>query len=192
MNDNRIMVGNGNTVGAVTVSSDATLHPNFENKKRRVSWPDWEERVSVLCDTLKKTDWLFVYGIPRGGVTLSTMLSHRLGIPMVADAPGYWMLDWYHWRMRQNIELKSTCRNILVVDAICDTGKTINYIMKDIDNNVKLTKDDNTNGYEIKIAAVDVDPKAEDKVDYYVNLKNPKHWLVYPWEVGSQELKGGL
>ena len=183
MNDNRIMVGNGNTVGAVTVSSDATLHPNFENKKYRVSWPDWEERVSVLCDTLKKTDWLFVYGIPRGGVTLSTMLSHRLGIPMVSDAPGYWMLDWYHWRMRQNIPLKSECKNILVVDALIDTGNTIEYLKE------QFTKLDTKEDYNFSIAVVDADPKSVDKVDYHVRLKNPKHWLVYPWEIGSQELK---
>ena len=54
MNDNRIMVGNGNTVGSVVVSGNAEQHPNFQNTKHFVSWADWEERVTILCDALKK------------------------------------------------------------------------------------------------------------------------------------------
>ena len=65
----------------------------------------------------------------KSAETLSTMISHRLGIPMVSDAPSHWMLDWYHWRMRQSIELKSTSRTIIVADAICDSGKTIDLII---------------------------------------------------------------
>jgi len=190
MNDNRIMVGNGNTVGTVAVSGDSIEHPNFSNTKDYVGWGQWDENVSKLCKVIKK-EYLFVYGIPRGGVTLSTMISHRLGIPMVSDAPGYWMLDWYHWRMKQGIDLQSTCKNILIVDAICDTGKTLDYMTKDIGDNVNLT-DDSGEKYTYDIGVVDIDPTVIDKIDYHVNIKDPNLWLVYPWEVGSKELKGGL
>tara|TARA_B100000131_G_C18124205_1_gene614086 strand:+ start:4404 stop:4961 length:558 start_codon:yes stop_codon:yes gene_type:complete len=183
MEDKRTMIGNGNIVGSIAISGDAKQHPNFDNTRSYVGWADWEENVCELRDQLKLKDWLFVYGIPRGGVTLSTMLSHKLGIPMVADAPGYWMLDWYHWRMRQNIPLKSECKNILVVDALIDTGNTIEYLKE------QFTKLDTKEDYNFSIAVVDADPKSVDKVDYHVRLKNPKHWLVYPWELGSQELK---
>ena len=110
---------------------------------------------------------------------------------MLSDEPGYWMLDWYHWRMRKGIELQSECKNILIVDAICDTGKTIDYLMKDIEGNVKMTNDSDV-GYTFDIAVVDVDPAVMDKVQYHVNVKNPKQWLVYPWEVGSKELEGEI
>jgi len=192
MKDNRIMVGNGNVVGSDlgSISGDSVEHPNFNNKKTHVGWPLWEENVSTLCNSLDK-EYLFVYGVPRGGVTLSTMISHRLGIPMISDSPSYWMLDWYHWRMRQGVELESQCKNILIADAICDSGKTINYLMKDIDNNIKMTNDSDE-GYTFDVGVIDVDPAALDKVDYYVNVKNPNKWLVYPWEVGSKELEGGI
>lgn len=189
MNDNRIMVSNGNVVGAESISGDSVDHPNFSNNKHYVGWPIWEENVAELCHRLSKDEWLFVYGIPRGGVTLSTMISHRLGIPMVSEPPKNWMLDWYHWRMRQNIDLENTCKNILIADSICDTGKTIDYIQKEIHSNPSLSGDHPQKEYTFKISVVDVDPKVVDIVDYHVNIKDPKQWLVYPWEHGSQELK---
>ena len=192
MKDNRIMVGNGNVVGTdlTALSGDSVAHPNFSNTKNYIGWSQWDENVTSLCKSFDK-EYLFVYGVPRGGVTLSTMVSHRLGIPMIADQPGYWMLDWYHWRMRQGVELQSECKNILIVDAICDTGKTIDYLMKDIESNVKMT-DDSGEGYTFDVAVVDVDPTVLNKVQYHVNIKNPKQWLVYPWEVGSKELEGKI
>ena len=182
MKDDRIMTANGNVVGHVKVSSDAQYHPNFTNEKSYRGWAQWEEDVAELCGQLKDKDYLFVYGIPRGGVTLSTMISHRLGIPMVADAPGYWMLNWYHWRMRQNIKLESQSKNILIVDLICDTGATIDHIKKEVH---AIANGDEMN---YTFAVADVDPGVIQKVDKYVNVKG-KEWLVYPWESGSHELK---
>ncbi len=182
MKDERVMTANGNIVGAVKVSSNAKDHPNFDNSKIYKGWGDWEEDVATLCHQLKKKDWLFVYGIPRGGVTLSTMVSHRLGVPMVADSPGHWMLNWYHWRMRQGINLESECNNILILDAICDTGRTMKYFKKE------LSQEKANDEFNFKYAAIDVDPTQVQNVDYHINVKG-KEWLVYPWEVGSQELK---
>ena len=79
MKDDRIMTANGSIVGAVKVSSNAQDHPNFINDKLYRSWADWEEDVAELFNQLKDKEWLFVYGIPRGGVTLSTIISHRHG-----------------------------------------------------------------------------------------------------------------
>ena len=193
MEDSRIMTGNGNIVGSKKFVGDSTQHPNFSNNKHFRSWADWEEDVSALCDMLrddknyKNEGALFVYGIPRGGVTLSTMISHRLGVPMVSDSPSHWMLDWYHWRMRQSIELESNSKTIIAVDAICDSGKTIDYLDDAIYNTIGGTK--NPTEWNIIKAVIDVDPKVVKKVDYHVNIKDPKQWLVYPWEVGSLELK---
>ena len=193
MEDSRIMTGNGNIVGSRKFVGDSTQHPNFDNSKTYRSWYDWEEHVADLCKKLGKDSnilsdgALFVYGIPRGGVTLSTMISHRLGIPMVSDAPSHWMLDWYHWRMRQGIELESESKTIIVADAICDSGKTMNYLDDAIYNTIGGTK--NPEEWNIIKAVIDVDPKVENKVDYHINIKDPKQWLVYPWEVGSLELK---
>jgi len=192
MQDKNTLAANSNENNNVVLSDDSEQHPNFKNTRHHISWPSWEEDVAELTTQLNfhgnplDRDYQFVYGIPRGGLTLATQLSHRLGIPLVSDAPGYWMLDWYHWRMKQGIELKSNCKNILIADAICDTGATIDYVVKDFMNAIRQTKDPDQ--WSITFCAVDVDPSVIDKVDYYVNIKNPKQWYVYPWEIGSQEL----
>ena len=187
MEDSRIMTGNGNIVGNRKFVGDSTQHPNFNNSKHYISWADWEEDVCALCNKLRKHETpLFVYGVPRGGVTLSAMVSHRLGVPMVSDAPSHWMLDWYHWRMRQSIDLKGESRTIVVLDAICDTGKTMNYVDDAIANTIGGTKNPIT--WNIIKAVIDLDPVASSCVDIHINKKNPKLWHVYPWEVGSKEL----
>ena len=84
--------------------------------------------------------------------------------------------------MRQNIQLKSKSKNILIVDSICDTGGTIDHIKK------QLYAIANGDEMDYTFAVVDVDPGVIQKVDKYVNVKG-KQWLVYPWESGSQELK---
>ena len=53
----------------------------------------------------------------------------------------------------------------------------------------QLTKLDTKEDYNFSIAVIDADPASVDKVDYHVKLKNPMKWLVYPWEMGSKELK---
>lgn len=187
MNDNRIMTGNGNIAGSVSLSGNSDIHPNFSNSKIYIGWPNWEENVCELCRRLEDRDFLFVYGIPRGGLTLATQISHRLDIPLVVDDPGYWMLDWYHWRMRQGIELKPELFNILVVDAICDTGKTLKYLKKEVLRTISDTK--NPKKWDVTVAVVDIDQSAVKHVNEYVSLKNPREWIVYPWESGSKELK---
>ena len=186
MQDSRIMTGNGSIVGDKKFVGDSSKHPNFSNNKVLKSWDDWDEDVSRLCKKIESTKALFVYGIPRGGVTLSTMISHRLGIPMVTDAPNHWMLDWHHWKMRQSIDFENTSKTILIVDAICDSGKTLDYLEDSVCNVLGITKDPAS--WTILKAVVDVDPKVVKKVDYHINIKSPSDWIVYPWEVGSQEL----
>jgi hypoxanthine phosphoribosyltransferase len=186
MENNITMTDNGSIVGDVSFSGDSKVHPNFSNAKKYIGWPDWEENVCDICKRLKNRDFLFVYGIPRGGLTLGTQVSHKLGIPLVVDYPAYWMLDWYHWRLKQGIELKSDRRNILIVDSICDTGKTLEYFNKELRKTIKNTKAPEE--WNVTAAVIDVDPKAVKLCDEYISLKNPREWIVYPWEVGSKEL----
>lgn len=74
--------------------------------KRFVAWEEVEQFVDQVADMyLGKVNG--VYGLPRGGLVLATMLSHRLNVPLLLGAfPG-----------------------CLVVDDICDSGESlIHYI----------------------------------------------------------------
>ena len=71
-----------------------------------VSWSEINTYAETLAQQIKKSKEKFsrIYAIPRGGLVIGVMLSHRLGIPMVYEQDG--KLD------------------TLIVDEIWDTGKT--------------------------------------------------------------------
>lgn len=67
---------------------------------------DWKEVDNYLNSAIRQFDVCCVsgvYGIPRGGSVLATMLSHKANIPLLA-AP---------------------YRNCIIIDDIADTGKTL-------------------------------------------------------------------
>ena len=81
-------------------------------KKVKISWREIHKGVVVLEKKIKQSKWPIknIYGIPRGGLVLAVMLSHRLDIPLVVD-------------------LRSVNKNTLVVDEIADSGKTLLKLM---------------------------------------------------------------
>ena len=68
-----------------------------------VNWDQVEQYIADLKELNGKYHWTGVYGIPRGGLVLAVMISHRLNIPF----------------------LGAPCENCLVVDDIADTGKSL-------------------------------------------------------------------
>lgn len=68
-----------------------------------LGWDDFEEMVASLLDGLSEYKLTGVYGIPRGGLVLATVISHRLGLPL----------------------LGAPTKGCVVVDDISDTGRTL-------------------------------------------------------------------
>lgn len=79
----------------------------MDNSKivERVRWKDVENFVNGLANGQTFTG---VYGLPRGGLVLAVMASHRLGIPLLA-AP---------------------TKGCLIVDDICDSGESLLHYAK--------------------------------------------------------------
>ena len=76
--------------------------------KEFVSWNVIDEAVTDIAFHLKQTnkDFKGVYGIPRGGLILAVMLSHKLDLPLIMSKDE---LD----------------ENSIIIDDIADTGKTL-------------------------------------------------------------------
>lgn len=83
-----------------------------------VSWTRYDFLVEELAYRITENplnsdlkSLKYVYGIPRGGLVIAVCLSHRLRIPLVPDEQA----------------LYGVCNNLntLIVDDICDTGKTL-------------------------------------------------------------------
>jgi len=70
-----------------------------------LSWSDFGSLVEKLVEKIKKSKEKFdgVYGIPRGGLPLAVILSHKLNIPLILEPT----------------------ENSLITDDISDTGKTL-------------------------------------------------------------------
>ena len=76
--------------------------------KEFVSWNVIDEAVTDIAFNIKNTnkDFKGIYGIPRGGLILAVMLSHKLDLPLIMS--------------KEELD-----ENSIIIDDIADTGKTL-------------------------------------------------------------------
>ena len=112
---------------------------------RIITWDEIDCMINFIVNRLKKKKFSGVYGVPKGGLIPAVMLCHKLNLPLLA-APA---------------------NNCIVVDDICDTGKTMdsfgNY------NNKKIYK-----------VVLIVRGERKKDVDLYSQVID--EWIVFPWE----------
>lgn len=61
---------------------------------RQLSWDDFDRAVQAIAAHCFGRRFSGIHGIPRGGLCLAVALSHRLGLPLLADArPGCLLVD---------------------------------------------------------------------------------------------------
>lgn len=76
--------------------------------KEYVNWYDIHEYIDFVCSNYKEQKITGVYGLPRGGLILAVMLSHRLNIPL----------------------LMSPTESCIIIDDICDSGESLLHYYK--------------------------------------------------------------
>lgn len=83
---------------------------NDGKNKKKISWRNIELAVLDLSIQIKEKypDIKTIYGIPRGGLIIAVMLSHKLNI-----------------RLSQTIPLDHS--DLLIVDDIIDSGNTMQF-----------------------------------------------------------------
>ena len=111
--------------------------------KRYISWEEVETLVNILHENILESDENFdtIWGLPRGGLIPAIMLSHKTGIPYGTDYG-----------------------NVLVVDDICDSGKTLQQL-------------------EHKTAVLHYKPHTSIiEPTFYACKFKSDDWIVYPWE----------
>lgn len=72
--------------------------------RKNVSWKEVDEYINSLVTKVPR-GVCGVYGIPRGGLILAAILSHKLDVPM----------------------LQAPCKGCVVIDDIADTGTTLKH-----------------------------------------------------------------
>lgn len=71
--------------------------------KIKVTWEQMEEYINKVIEITKDKQFTGVYGIPRGGVVLATLLSYKLHIPL----------------------LLAPAKDCIIIDDIADSGRTL-------------------------------------------------------------------
>lgn len=120
------------------------------------TWTELENAVNYITNQIKERCYQIdaIYGIPRGGLIVAVLLSHKLDKPLILDL------------------LIAQDKRILIVDDISDTGKTF---LKLFD---KLYPREMT--YRPITASIHFKPGSRFVPDIY--WCETEDWIVYPWE----------
>lgn len=89
--------------------SKETYVATWEN----VDW--WIWNICDYLDRCHKDRFKFVYGIPRGGLIPAVYISHKIGAKFLTRTDDYIGSSW---------------NNILIVEDVVDTGKSIRTFQK--------------------------------------------------------------
>lgn len=121
--------------------------------KTNITWEEFHQMVFDLAERILKKELHIdnIYGIPRGGHMVAVCLSHILNLPI--------------------IEKLDQTYNTLIVDDICDGGRTL---VRELYNRSLLTA----------TLFVRVDETTFTPDVYVEDAK--KEWIVFPWEVKDE------
>jgi hypoxanthine phosphoribosyltransferase len=125
--------------------------------RRFLTWNDIDRAINRIIASINSSEIKInaVGGLPRGGLIPAVMLSHRLGIPFVSQA-----------------NIKNIFGNILIVDDISDTGRTLKQF--------KFEEN-------IYTATLHWKQSSEYQPDYFWEIAYENEWIVYPWENKDSE-----
>ena len=121
-----------------------------------INWDTIDNAISILVEKVKKSNVKYevVYGLPRGGLVPAVMLSHALKLPLVLNMEEVW-------------RMKVGGKEVLIVDDISDTGKTLKYFTDQQFHIATLYTRTHTSETPTMYNAFEVDHD---------------NWLLFPWE----------
>ena len=122
-------------------------------KSKLLTWDNYTSDVKKLTGKIIKSNkkYDFIFGIPRGGLILAGCLSHKLNLPILLDV-----------NLLEKLSM-DYLTNILVVDDIADSGKTIMKYANRFDTATIYRK------FDCSLTPT-----------YYVNIN--KRWIIFPYE----------
>ena len=111
-----------------------------------ITWDDAETFVKKAAAAFPEV--IGVYGPARGGLPLAVMFSHLAGVPL----------------------LEAPCPGCLVIDDICDTGRTLYAQSQKADR---------------RVATLAYKRQASFEPDLWLVEAPDNEWVVFPWELGD-------
>lgn len=133
----------------------------------------------------------YVVGITRGGLTPAVLISQYLDIKMhtldVSFRDNDMGPESNLWMAEDAFGYQAEKKNILIVDDINDTGRTLNYIKEDWPSGCFPQGEwDQVWHNNVKFAVIVDNQASEFKTVDYAGLIINKHeepsWIEFPWE----------
>ncbi len=154
--------------------------------KKFVSWKDIENMCLSIVNTIRtyKTKYDCILCVGRGGMIPSRIISEYLDIRNIyiynvrsytdIDQRGKIISEPFDFNVLEN-------KNVLIVDDVCTTGSTFNFISDSISNNVDNVFFTTVSLYENSNELL-IDGKPNIYAAIYDSVKD---WIVFPWEDDS-------
>ncbi|MEM0179621.1 MAG: phosphoribosyltransferase [Fervidicoccaceae archaeon] len=143
----------------------------------------WEDVVSWSKELAKKivSDGYnpdVIVAIARGGVVTARLLCDYLGvIDLLSIKVEHWLETAAHVEnatIKYGFDTDLSKKKVLLVDDICDTGKSIEVAREHIIRNSKPA--------ELRTAAMQyISTISKYKPDYYAEEVREWYWYMYPW-----------
>jgi hypoxanthine phosphoribosyltransferase len=143
--------------------------------------PTWNQIYNMLlnlADKIRKDKFKpdIIVGVSRGGWPPARVLSDLMNIPNLANVRAEFYVGVAETKdepvLTQPVSMPLTGKNVLVVDEIADSGKSLRLVVKHIAEQ---------DAEKIKVATIYYKPWSIVKPDYYE--KETRSWVVFPWEI---------
>ena len=149
-------------------------------EKERVSFDVIDFYSRTIADRVKDEGITHVIGLARGGLIPATIISYELDVPLLSYAISSYKdtTKTDKFKVHQFVHfsdlksLKEVDPHVLVVDDICDTGETMQYIWS------KLT----LANIKAKCTTIFTKKKHRKFLHHYGHVIPDNKWIVFPWE----------
>lgn len=141
------------------------------------SWPDFDRDTLDIEQQLRYDGWIpdYIVGVKRGGLIPAIRLSHIFNKPLIMMSCQLRDSNDNEVRLYEVEELPKD-KNVLIVDDICDSGKTFE----------KITQKLLLNGFSsIKTCALYYNISQDFMIDYKaqtIDRISDQRWVIFPWE----------
>ena len=139
--------------------------------KKYLSWCDYNEIIKNIIDYFKDKHIEKVVGIYKGGLVPAVQIANALKVPL--DIVAFQHHDGNDKEAKYILNT-GAADNVLIVDDIIDSGKTINKVLK-------LIRAEN-----IFVTAIDIKDKSLPAITniklFAPYLDTSDDWIVFPWE----------
>lgn len=153
-------------------------------EKHHITWTEFDSLCAELQNQIKVYEsanamqFDCIIGLLRGGAIPAVWLAHNLNLPLrmvglhtrEKDGTMKYIAEFYN-DIKHELNNFVYEKNVLIVDDICDTGRTVSMLMD-------YMKD--LNCKQCQFATLHRAPDSYYKPSFYAAVNSM--WVVYPWE----------